>query len=63
MAAAAAAGGHTQLGLQIAQRTGAGGNGFLNLAVGDRIADADKHHVLLLLSNWNESKYYLFVRI
>ena len=43
IAAATAAGRYTELSLQVAQGGGSGGYGFLNLAVGNGIADTNKH--------------------
>ena len=47
--AAAATSRYAQLRLQIAQGAGAGGYGFLNLAVSNRIANTYKHDIDLRL--------------
>lgn len=63
-AAAAAAARHAQLRLQIAHCGRAGSDGFLDLMVGNGIADADKHFVLRVFSNYRtDSGFYYRMQI
>ena len=57
-AATAAAGCDTQLGLQVAQAGSTGGNGFLNLAVCNGIADTYKHFRAPCSVIRNEIEFY-----
>lgn len=62
--AAAAAARHAQLRLQIAHCGRAGSDGFLDLMVGNGIADADKHFVLRVFSNYRtDSGFYYRMQI
>jgi hypothetical protein len=62
--AAAAAARYAQLRLQIAHCGRAGGDGFLDLMVGNGIADADKHFVLRVFSNYRtDSGFYYRMQI
>lgn len=62
--AAAAAARHAQLRLQIAHCGRAYSDGFLDLMVGNGIADADKHFVLRVFSNYRtDSDFYYRTQI